>query len=833
MTSKAQQIELDNALVTPENRRVIGKCNMRINPGMKPKEPTYQVALDALALTTCYPAFLITAEVSYILNICPRISGQEFNEPPTEEEALSFIRELGHSGEIKYITDVIGMYYKKNMDFVALIWEDLAYQIDNIDSKIQDKMFYPRFTKIIIHHFLEKDKHADTQVYSAILPKAMTNQALLEFVAYKTYFSIASGAEPSKSRKSLKKSDSAISFEESPSKNKGKGLNVLSEVALSEAAQLKEATKRSKKEFHASHASGSGDGTDFESRVPDEQHRKTASVDEGTGTKPGVPNVPEYDSESDKESWGDSEEEDDDEDDTKRNDDYDDDDDDDDDNDANDDDNQEDDDTSDDDEETDSDRTKSDKIKIPVVKQSSTEYYEEEEEEEKIDDEKKIDEEEDDEVTKELYNDVNVNLGNRDADMTDADQGGADQQNVSQESGFEQVEEDTHLLNLENPSLADNEISSLMDTTARHEEPRSQTSYLYTIPYAQALSSIPAILDRYIDNKLEEAIQKAILAHNLDCREEAQVEKRDYIELVDTSMRVILKEEVNTQLPQILPQAVSDFATHVIEKNVTKSLEATVLARSSSQPNSTYEAAALLSEFELTKILIDKTKKKKSYDKADYKRELYDALVKSYPTDKDLFDTYGEVFTLKRSRDDKDKDQDPFAGSDRGTKRRKSSKEAESSRDSRSKEKKSSSTSKDASHSQHKSSSKSVHEEEPSHTVDNSGVQQNQEFDTCNNDEQPTNKEVSKADWFKKPERPPTPDPDWNKRQHVDFRPPQAWISQVSHAKELTTSFDELINTTIDFSAYVRIGNIKDLTQAILVGLAFDLLKAPAIVLQN
>ncbi|GKA09734.1 hypothetical protein Tco_0689167 [Tanacetum coccineum] len=66
MTTKAQQIALDNALVAPENQRVIGKCNMRINPGIKPKEPTYQVVLDALALTTCYPAFLITAEVPVI-----------------------------------------------------------------------------------------------------------------------------------------------------------------------------------------------------------------------------------------------------------------------------------------------------------------------------------------------------------------------------------------------------------------------------------------------------------------------------------------------------------------------------------------------------------------------------------------------------------------------------------------------------------------------------------------------------------------------------------------------------------------------------------------------
>ncbi|GJR01626.1 hypothetical protein Tco_0524610 [Tanacetum coccineum] len=387
MTSKGQQIKLDNALVALENHRVIGKCKMRNNPGMKPKEPTYQVVLDALALTTCYPAFLITAEVpiiymhqlwaiinkhkaSYrfkivnkkffinvevfkdILNICPRIMGQEFNESPTKEEALSFIRELSHSEEIKYITDVIvdhlhqpwrtfasiinkylcgkvygldkillsrvqilwGMYYKKNMDFVALIWEDLAYQIDNIDSKKQDKMFYPRFTKIIIHHFLKKDKsismrnktfmhtarddsllgtmrfisiHEDAQIYGAILPKAMTNQAMLDFIAYKTYYAIASGAEPSKSKKPKTKFDSTISSEESPSKNKsakakkvaatkpkptkknaqvmadrGKGLNVLLEVALSEAAQLKEVTKQSKNDFHISQASGSGDRTD-------------------------------------------------------------------------------------------------------------------------------------------------------------------------------------------------------------------------------------------------------------------------------------------------------------------------------------------------------------------------------------------------------------------------------------------------------------------------------------------------------------------------------------------------------------------------------------------
>ncbi|GKD46041.1 hypothetical protein Tco_1270686 [Tanacetum coccineum] len=223
-------------------------------------------------------------------------------------------------------------------------------------------------------------------------------------------------------------------------------------------------------------------------------------------------------------------------------------------------------------------------------------------------------------------------------------------------------------------------------------------------------------------------------------------------------MRALIKEEVNTQPSQILSQAVSDFATSVIEKNVTESVEVAVLTRSSSQQTSTYEAAALLSEFELTKILIDKMDKNKSYDKGDYKKKLYDALVESYNTNKDLFDSYGEVFSLKRSQDDSDKDQDPSIGSDRGKKRRKSSKDVEYSRYSRSKEEKFSSTSKDASQSQHKSFDKSAHAEEPSHTVEDSGMQQNQKFIMRDNDEQPTDREVTKADWFKKPERPPTID---------------------------------------------------------------------------
>nr|GEU87658.1 hypothetical protein [Tanacetum cinerariifolium] len=179
-------------------------------------------------------------------------------------------------------------------------------------------------------------------------------------------------------------------------------------------------------------------------------------------------------------------------------------------------------------------------------------------------------------------------------------------------------------------------------------------------------------------------------------------------------------------------------------------------------------------------------------------------------------------------RDDQDKDEDPSAGSDRGTKRRKSGKNAESSKDSRSKEKKSLSTSKDASKSQHKSFSKSVHGEEPSHAVEELGMQQDQEFFTQDNDE-PVNKEVTKADWFKKPELPPTPDPDWSKRRQIDFQPHHTWITQATLDEEPPTSFDEFNDTLFDFSIFVlnRL-QIPNLTQEIMVGSASTYLKALA-----
>nr|GFA66230.1 hypothetical protein [Tanacetum cinerariifolium] len=110
---------------------------------------------------------------------------------------------------------------------------------------------------------------------------------------------------------------------------------------------------------------------------------------------------------------------------------------------------------------------------------------------------------------------------------------------------------------------------------------------------------------------------------------------------------------------------------------VTGSLEHAVLAKESSQPQSSYEAAASLTKFELKKILIDKIDKRESYLAVPEHRECYDGLINSYDLDKSLFSTYDKVYSLKRSQKDIDKDEDPFAGSDQKLKKRKTSKDAE------------------------------------------------------------------------------------------------------------------------------------------------------------
>nr|GFB42315.1 hypothetical protein [Tanacetum cinerariifolium] len=108
-----------------------------------------------------------------MLHISPRIPSQSFAELPTEEEILEFLRYLGHSHEIRHLTDVNvnklyqpwrsfasminkcltgksssvdsfrlsqaqilwGFYHRINIDFAYLIWEDFVYQVEHKNQK--------------------------------------------------------------------------------------------------------------------------------------------------------------------------------------------------------------------------------------------------------------------------------------------------------------------------------------------------------------------------------------------------------------------------------------------------------------------------------------------------------------------------------------------------------------------------------------------------------------------------------------------------------------------------------------------------------------------------
>ncbi|GKD50675.1 hypothetical protein Tco_1279651, partial [Tanacetum coccineum] len=152
--------------------------------------------------------------------------------------------------------------------------------------------------------------------------------------------------------------------------------------------------------------------------------------------------------------------------------------------------------------------------------------------------------------------------------------------------------------------------------------------------------------------------------------------RAEFMNILSESLTARIKEQVKDQLPQILPQEVSNLAPHVIETMIRELRDKVNLARSSSQPQYTYEAASTLTEFELKKILIDKMEKSESYLPALEHRDCYDGLKKSYALDQELFHSY-YVYSLKRIREDKDKDEDPSAGSDRGLKKRKTSKDPE------------------------------------------------------------------------------------------------------------------------------------------------------------
>nr|GEY30930.1 hypothetical protein [Tanacetum cinerariifolium] len=143
-----------------------------------------------------------------------------------------------------------------------------------------------------------------------------------ESKAYKTYLGYSTGTVPPKVARKFKKASPSkkdgvpVPADEEPVQ-KGKrvkrsakkssttpttGIDLLSEVTLTEEAQVKEVRKKSLRDFHRSHLSGSGS---VAKKPPSVEKITLPVTNEGTGDKPGVPDVTKDDStESESKSWG-------------------------------------------------------------------------------------------------------------------------------------------------------------------------------------------------------------------------------------------------------------------------------------------------------------------------------------------------------------------------------------------------------------------------------------------------------------------------------------------------------------------------------------------------
>ncbi|GJU41230.1 hypothetical protein Tco_1194187 [Tanacetum coccineum] len=139
----------------------------------------------------------------------------------------------------------------------------------------------------------------------------------------------------------------------------------------------------------------------------------------------------------------------------------------------------------------------------------------------------------------------------------------------------------------------------------------------------------------------------------------------------------------------------------------------------------------------------------------------------------------------------------------RGSKRRRSGKEPESTSAPREKTTTTAGKTTTGSKTHKQSASQSAPVEETMQSTDVFEAPAHQEFETGVHDEQPEEEVHPLPDWFQQPKRLPSPDRAWNKSVPVDHESVQPWLSNMAKRKDPRESFDELTDTTFDFSAFV------------------------------
>ncbi|GKC45200.1 hypothetical protein Tco_1062922 [Tanacetum coccineum] len=189
-----------------------------------------------------------------IFKICPRVQGQDFDALPIDEEIMSFLRELGHTGEINSLNDVIST-------------NPLEYVLSEEYGLSTPPKIARKFKKASPS---KKDLNLNLVLVDEE-PKSAKKKVPAKKTTRKQTLGVVIGDTPMESSsKRNEKVDVA----------RGKGIELLSEVALTEDAQFEEFQKKSLRYFHRTHPSGFGAGNDEDDSNNDNNSKSDESDEE-------------------------------------------------------------------------------------------------------------------------------------------------------------------------------------------------------------------------------------------------------------------------------------------------------------------------------------------------------------------------------------------------------------------------------------------------------------------------------------------------------------------------------------------------------------------------
>nr|GEU48151.1 putative ribonuclease H-like domain-containing protein [Tanacetum cinerariifolium] len=275
---ETQQVVARDEKWVPSTKRVKKRStNVRLETIVPHKEETFQVyTINKVKESESYEFLLVNkkcivnAEVfRKILNICPRVKGKEFTLVQDDDDTLIFLTDLGYKGPLYKHTKMFvdhmhqpwrtlaaiinkclsekttsndklrksridiscGMFYRENVNYLELIWEDFAFQINQMKEKKSrcKTMSFLRFTKVITNHFLKRHKSLtnlkyqhyhtikddgivsrlkfvrigeDYWKYRLVILDVMLNNAIKQLESYQMFmkYSTESDPEPAKKR---------------------------------------------------------------------------------------------------------------------------------------------------------------------------------------------------------------------------------------------------------------------------------------------------------------------------------------------------------------------------------------------------------------------------------------------------------------------------------------------------------------------------------------------------------------------------------------------------------------------------------------------------------